>query len=417
MGEDTATVRIAHLGHVGDGVAELGGHPLYVPYTLPGEEVRIELESEGRARAVEILTPSPARIAPACVHFGTCGGCALQHMAPGAYADWKRDQLAAALAARGLKTDIAPLVSIAPQTRRRASFAATRTRKGVTLGYYEPASHRIVPVQTCPVLRPEIEQALPRLGQLVAPGLSRKGRVSIAVTMTANGLDVHVTGGIADPSLAIRETLAQSARALDLARLTWGEEIIAARRPPSIDLSGVAVTPPPGAFLQACAEAEATLIRLVGEAVGPAKSVLDLFAGCGTFTLALARRASVRAIDSVGPQLEALAAAVRAQGPGLGLKPIVTERRDLAHRPLLPDEMARTEAVIFDPPRSGAKAQAEQLARAAVPKIAAVSCNPATFARDARTLVDGGYRLTHITPVDQFLWSPHIELVGVFSRE
>lgn len=410
-------VRIGALGHLGDGIAEVDGETHYVPFALPGEDVLIGRDEAGRIRLVEVLTPAAERVAAVCDHFGTCGGCALQHLVPPAYTVWKRDQVAAALGARGLETNIAPLIPVAPGTRRRASFAATRTRKGATLGYYARESHRVVAVRHCPVVVPEIERALPTLAELVAPGFSRKARGSLLVTATDTGLDVQVTGGKADPDLAERQRLAEGAATADLTRLAWDDEVVAERRKPLVRFSGIAVAPPPGAFLQASAASESVLVSLVKEGAGAARHAVDLFAGCGTFTFALARDIAMRAIDSEAAQLQALSDAARVQGPDLGLKPIATEIRDLFRRPLLADELKNVDTVVFDPPRVGAKAQAEALADSSVPRIVAVSCNPATFARDARSLVDGGYRLDRVTPVDQFLWSPHIELVGVFSRD
>lgn len=235
------------------------------------------------------------------------------------------------------------------------------------------------------------------------------------MTSTANGLDIAVTGGkpLDGP---LRLELAEGASVADIARLAWDGEIVAERRPPAVSLSGLSVTPPPGAFLQPTRDGEAALVRLVGEGVGKSARVADLFAGCGTFTASLARNAAVHAVEGEGASLAALARAIREQGPALGLKPVTHETRDLARRPLLRSELDCFDAVVFDPPRAGAAAQAAEIAKSEVPVVAAVSCNPATFARDARTLLDGGYALEMLTPVDQFLWSPHIELVGIFRR-
>ncbi|MEQ9225642.1 MAG: class I SAM-dependent RNA methyltransferase [Parvibaculum sp.] len=406
---------IETLGAQADGIAQTPQGPLYVPYVLPGERVLVRPVGDGRAELVRVLEGAADRIAPACPHFTLCGGCSLQHMEVSRYADWKRAQVIAVLRARGIEADIAPIVSARPRSRRRATFAATRTKKTLTVGYYAQGSHTIVPITECPLVVPEIERALPSLAALVAPGLSRRSRVSVLVTSTANGLDIAVTGGkpLDGP---LRLELAEQASFADLARLAWDGEIVAARRPPVVGLSGLSVTPPPGAFLQPTREGEAALIRLVGEGVDKAARIADLFAGCGTFTASLARRASVHAVEGDGASLAALARAVREQGPALGLKPVTQETRDLARRPLLQSELDRFDAVVFDPPRAGAAAQAEEIAKSKVPVVAAVSCNPATFARDARTLLDGGYALEALTPVDQFLWSSHIELVGIFRK-
>ncbi len=408
-------VEIVSLGAQADGIAETPGGPLYVPYVLPGERVRIAPEEGGRAHLAAILSPSPQRISPACRHFTRCGGCAIQHAAPNFYAAWKRDLIAAALKARGIETDIAPLVRAEPRSRRRATFAVTRTKKGAMVGYYARGSHEIVPLSECPLVVPEIEKAIPSLGEIVSAGLSRSARASVLVTATKNGLDLAVTGGkpLDGP---LRAELGQRAAAADIARLSWDGEIVAERRLPEIVLSGLRVSLPVGGFLQPTAEGEAALVKLVREGVGKPRRVADLFAGCGTFTCALADNASVHAVEGEGKALAALERAVREQGPSRGLKPVTTEKRDLARRPLLAEEMAKYDAVVIDPPRTGAQAQAEEIAKSEVPVVVSVSCNPATFARDARLLLDRGYRLDGVTPVDQFLWSPHLEVVGIFRR-
>ncbi len=268
---------IAVLGAQGDGIAETPAGPLFVPYVLPGERVRIRPEGEGRAALVAILEASPDRIEPPCPHFTVCGGCALQHMTPQAYAAWKHAQVEAALRPRGVVANIETLISAMPQSRRRATFAATRSRKTLTLGYHGKASHTIVPVSECPLVVPEIERVLPALAALIGHGLSRSGHASLLVTATASGLDVAVSGGktLDGP---LRAELAKQAAIADLARLTWDGEIVAARRAPLVDLSGLNVAPPPGAFLQPTRDGEKSLVALVQEAVGSAARAADLFA-------------------------------------------------------------------------------------------------------------------------------------------
>lgn len=408
-------IDIYALGAQADGLADVEGETLYVPYVLPGERVRVATEGGGRASLLKIVTPSPERVSPACRHFTRCGGCSIQQLAPAGYAVWKREQVEVALRARGIETVVSPLLLAAPRSRRRATFAATRTKKGVTVGYYERGSHEIVAISECPLVVPEIEQFVARLGELVLPGLSRRTRASVLVTSTLNGLDVAVTGGkpLDGP---LRAELGQRAQAADVARLSWDDEILAERRLPEIDLSGLRVGLPVKGFLQPTAEGETALVRLVREGVGRARHVVDLFAGCGTFSAALAGGASVHAVEGEKKALAALERAVHRQGPDLGLKPVTIETRDLARRPLLADELKKFDAIVIDPPRAGAFAQAEEIARSDVPLVVSVSCNPATFARDARALLDGGYRLEGVTPIDQFLWSAHVELVGIFRR-
>lgn len=406
---------IQSLGAQGDGIAELDGNRIYVPYTLPGDVVDAEVE-ETRGELTTILTPSPDRVDPACPHFGTCGGCALQHMSADAYLAWKREQVVVALAARGIDVPVEACVPCEPQTRRRATFAAMRTRKTVRFGFYEGRSHTIVPLETCPILTPEIEEARTALAALVAPGLTRKGRASVQVTWTDQGLDVHVTGGKPDLDLNLHQELAEAAEKADLARLAWDGEVLSERRPPTVTLGGLPVTLPVGGFLQATAAGEQALLGRVEEALEGMSHVADLFAGAGTFALPLARSKSVHAVEGSQVQCAALQRAVQRHGPDRGLKPLTVERRDLFKRPLLTAELNRFDGVVVDPPRAGAKAQMEELAWSNVGAVASVSCSPASFARDARQLIDGGYELKSVMPVDQFLWSPHIELVGVFEK-
>ena len=407
---------IDHVGAQGDGVVRTDGGPIYIPRTLPGEQVQAEI-MDGRGDLREVLKPAPDRIEPVCAHFGTCGGCALQHQSHETYRAWKRDQVVRALKSKGIDVPVAEIIPCAPRSRRRATFAAMRTRKTVRFGFFERASHTIVDIASCPILVPELEAAIPTLRDLVGPGLTRKGKASVSVTMTASGLDVSVTGGKADPDLALRQTLADAAARADIARLTWDGDILAERRPPILDLAGIDVALPPGAFLQATKAGEEAMVSIVTGALEESGSVVDLFAGCGTFSLALAQAHKVHAVEGAKEQCVALETAVRRQGPGAGLKPLTVERRDLARRPMRSDELNSYDAAVIDPPRAGAATQCEALAASTIPLIASVSCNPATFARDARILIDGGYHLESVTPLDQFLWSPHIELVGIFRRE
>ena len=403
-------VEIESLGAQGDGVAE--GGALYVPYTLPGERVRV-VRHGVRARVEAVLAPSPERVQPVCPHFGTCGGCVLQHASERFTALWKRDMIAVALGARGItEVAIRPTVTSAPETRRRITVAARRTRKGVLIGFHAPAATDIVPIQTCAVAEPSLIAALPRLEEVAGLAASRKGEVRLTLTLTNGGIDVAVTGAkvIDGPAQAL---LAGVAARAGIARLGWNGEAVATMRVPEVTMGRARVVPPPGGFLQPTRDGEAALVEAVGEALGNAGRVADLFAGSGTFTLPLAEQAEVHAVEGEEDALAALDAAWRATP---GLKRVRCERRDLTHRPLLPDELKGVEAVVVDPPRAGARAQAEQLARGEVPRIAAVSCNPATFARDARTLIDGGYRLDWVQPVDQFRWSAHVELVAAFRR-
>lgn len=409
----TLDLTIQDLGAQGDGVATGREGPVYVPFTLQGERVRAEPDGEGRARLVEVLAPSPDRREPVCRHFGACGGCALQHMRPPAYLAWKQDQVTQAFAQRGLEAPVAEVVAVPEGARRRAVFAARRTRAGVLFGFRQRFSHAIVDIAECPVLHPAIVAAVPGLRELTKPLLSRRGEARLTVLDTGTGLDVAIENVRDADEPSVFAALSRLAESLDLARLTVNGETALQRRQPALSFGGVSVVPPPGAFVQATVEAEQAMAARVLSGVAGAARIADLFAGLGTFALPLARQAEVLAADLDAGLLDALAAAART---ARGLRPLRTLPRDLFHEPLSAKELAGFDAVVFDPPRAGARTQAEALAASAVPKVVAVSCNPATLARDARILVDGGYRLVSVEPIDQFLYSPHIEVVAVFER-
>lgn len=403
---------IVRLGAQGDGVAETAEGALFVPFTLPGERVTIEVGDNDRARLISIESASQNRIAPVCRHFGQCGGCAVQHAAPELYRGWKRDIVIAAFAARGLEPAIDDLV--VPQgLRRRATLAARRTAAGTILGFHEAASHELVDLAECPVLERAIASAFAHLRALVTPLLSRKGEARLAVTLTNGGLDVAVSEVERDLTAALRTTLAALALEARLARLTVGRDPVYEAFAPDLTFGSADVVLPPGAFIQAVAGAEAAMADLMLVAIGKAKSVADLFSGIGAFTFRLAARAKVFAADS---DPEAVAALLKAARSARGLKPIAAIRRDLFREPLSALELKDYDAVVFDPPRAGAEAQARMIARSKVKTVVAISCNPATLARDARILIDGGYAIERVTPIDQFHFSPHVEAVAVLRR-
>ncbi len=410
----TERLEILRLGHRGDGVAEGG---VFAPLTLPGETVEGAV-ADGRMAAPVILAPSPDRVAPACRHFGDCGGCLLQHASDPFLADWKRQRIADALSAAGVEAgDIRPTVTSPPGARRRVVFSARRTKKTAQVGFHARAEGRIVPIEECPVASPALTAPLEHFRALTRLAASRKGEVKIAVTALEDGLDVDLRDARAlEPADAAAHLsrLVALAEAADFARLAIDGEIVAERRPPTLPMGRARVSPPPGAFLQATAEGEAALVAAVREAVGDATLIADLFAGCGTFALPLAERAEILAVEADAALLAALDAGWR--GAAGALRRVRTETRDLFRRPLEPLELRKTGAVVFDPPRAGAEAQCRSLAASDVPRLAAVSCEPATFARDASILAGGGYRLDWVLPVDQFRWSPHVELAAQFSR-
>lgn len=407
-------VTIAAMGGEGDGIAP---GPVFAPFTLPGERVRIAGGGERRA-LLAVLEPSPDRVEPPCPHFGACGGCALQHWAHAPYLDWKVGRLRQTLARERLEAEFAPAFAAGPETRRRIALHARRgTRAAARLGYKARKSWDLVDIAVCPISDPRLQAAIPALKRLAAPLFEHpKSAPTLHVTLTATGLDVDISGverksgGLSGDA---RMQLAEQAAAADFARVTLDGEIAYMARQPQVRLGSAVIALPPGAFLQATAGAEAAMAAFVAEAAAGAQRIADLYCGVGTFTFRLAQIAPVIAADFAAPAIRALTAAI-ATAPGL--KGIAAEARDLVRRPVLAEELRKVDVAVFDPPRAGAAEQAAELARSPVARIVGVSCNPATFARDARLLVDAGFRLERVLPVDQFLWSPHIELVGVFSR-
>ena len=404
----TIELEIAGLGAQGDGIAETSGGTRYVPFALPGERVRI-----AGGNAPELLSPpSPDRVTPTCRHHGVCGGCVAQHMNERLYADWKRSILVEALRQRGLTPEVAPLVRVAPHSRRRAVLTARRQRDGqATLGYHRRKSDQLVDLQECPVLEPAIVERLAALRAIAAALPAREARLTVLATSA--GLDISAEHAGNRPGAAAVSEIARIAAEQQLARVAVNGETVIERAPPTLAFAGIDAVPPPGTFVQAVKAAELEMTRLVRQAVAGSTRVADLFCGIGTFTLALARKARVLAVDSDDKALAALGAAVRR---AQGLKPVETKLRDLLRTPLGTKELEGFDAVVFDPPRAGAKAQAERLAQSQVPLVVAVSCDPGTLTRDLRILVDGGYSLESVTPIDQFLFSAHVEAVAILQR-
>ncbi len=414
-------VRIASLGAQGDGVASHEDVPVYVPGALPGEEVLATVQERKKGglycELAEVVVASPERIEPACPHFSTCGGCQLQHMSNSLYAEWIGSRASMALAQHRLDTSVIRAPMITPQaSRRRIALKALKVASGVVLGFNERQSHRVIDLSVCPVTRRELTSLFASIRTLLQAVLKQGMAASVHLTLTSTGVDMLVEAPM-PLDLAARETLVDFANEHDLAALHWQEEgfldPVAIRREPVMNFSGTLVPLPPASFVQASTEGETDLVAVVTQACEGYGRVADLFAGVGTFTFALARSHQVLAVEGAKGALEAL---TRAANISTGLKKVVPHHRDLFRRPLTAKELAPFEAVVFDPPRAGAKEQVAELAGSAVQRIVAVSCNPNTFARDARMLVDGGYVLESVQPVDQFLWSPHLELVAVFTR-
>lgn len=397
---------IESLTHLGLGRASDGRS--LIPRVLPDEEIAVDQDG-----TLRIITPSPDRVAPPCRHFKTCGGCAMQHASDGFVAHWKQDIVVRALLAHGLAPDFRAMAISPAQSRRRAKFAGRRTKKGALVGFHGRASHVLVDVPDCQLVTPDLLAAMPVLQQITILAASRKAEVDLTVTQTAHGPDILI--GTEKPlTPELRVTLAALANQHGLSRLVWNDEPVVTINPPDQDFGGTKIAPPPGAFLQATKAGEAALVAAVDEITQGAARIVDLFAGCGTFTLPLAKRAEVHAVESESAMLQALDRGWRA---GHGLRRATTQTRDLFRRPLEPDELAPFAAAVIDPPRAGAEAQIDALARSAIKTVAMVSCNPVTFARDARVLVDAGFALAWVQVVDQFRWSPHVEVVAAFLRK
>ncbi|RLQ87447.1 class I SAM-dependent RNA methyltransferase [Notoacmeibacter ruber] len=403
---------IRQIGNKGDGIAgDEAGNTAFIPFTLPGETVSAAV-TNGRGESIAILQPSSERVEPPCPHFGDCGGCALQHWERRAYSTWKREKLVDALKSRGIDIEVAPLIDCPEQARRRVTFGVRRTEAGLLLGFHAALSNRIVPIETCIIADPAIVASLPALrllGEAVATGTAP---FSMTVTTTETGLDVALSG-LSAPDEKVRHAVVALALELRFARVSWNGEILVEPVKPDIVFGTAKVTPPPGAFLQAVPSAEEAMASLVVEHVKGAKMVADLFAGCGTFALRMARKANVHAVEGEAAPLAALQSGFRF---GEKLRQVTVEKRDLFDRPLTWKELKSFDAVVFDPPRAGAEDQCRQLAKSDVPRLAAVSCNPVTLARDLSILLDGGYTLKSITPIDQFLWSPHLEVLALLEK-
>ena len=413
---DIEHLAIDHVGHRGDGVAMVGGQNVYVPYTLGGETVEVAPvpgHHPDRRRLINVESASSERVTPFCPHFGACGGCAIQHWNADAYRAWKRDIVVATLAQAGIDCDVAALVDAHGAGRRRITLhARIGTHDVLKVGFAAANSHDIIPIDRCPILDPQLDGAIEAAWAIAEPLISIGKPLDIQITAANNGLDVDVRGSgpLATALIAKLSGIAEQHR---LARLTRHGELVLMRTPPVVTVGAALVTLPPGSFLQATAAGEQKLAALVADHCRRAKYVADLFCGIGPFALRLAPKSRIAAFDSDATSVTALQKAATSTS---GLKPVKAETRDLFRRPLMPQELRDYNCVVFDPPRQGAQAQVTQLAASKVPTVVAVSCNVATFARDAKTLIDGGYKIEGVTPVDQFRHTPHVELVARFSR-
>lgn len=413
---DPSHLIITRLGRNGDGAADTPTGPAFVPDALPGETYAVG----GDGVAQRLGAASPDRIEPPCRHFGSCGGCAVQHMGADLYRSWKNGLIRSGFQTQGIDIEQAPLFVADPHSRRRAALSAVVTANRVLLGYHARRSHTVIDLDECPVLADRITAALPALReitrQIVGAGLKQGKAIELRVEVAdlSGGLDVTVSGSDAPPTMQSAAQLAILARRAGLARLTVEGLTVCSERAPQLVTEAGSIVPPPGAFFQAVEAAERHMAGLIIAGVGKAKRLADLYCGSGTFTLPLARRGRVLAVDSDKAALAALTVASRFAA---NLKPIQTVLRDLATEPLSPLELAGVDAVVIDPPRAGAKAQCEMIARSKIHTVVAVSCNPATLARDCRILIDAGFSMGPVHGVDQFLWSPHVEAIVTLVRK
>jgi len=470
---DYAEVAIERIGAEGDGVATLpDGEHVHIPLTLPGEQVLVETRTRSFAKACEappatpvafapataggddgaspaaigpaILRASPDRVTPPCQHFGTCGGCTLQHWRDDGYATWKSGLLRDALRRAGYpEPPIGPLARSAPLQRRRMDFAARRTPRGVLLGLHmraRPSSanrgpdatrasarageRRAAPVTDladCRVLHATLFALLAPLRAILLRLHALRREASVVANLLDHGPDLLLRTD-APLDRADRDLLVGFARDHRLARISWARgsaepEAVAILQPPCITLSNIPVDLPPGGFLQATSAGEAAIIEAVLAGLPPRlprrARIAEFYAGSGSLTFALARRSRVMAWEGDAAAAAALRQAANKAGVAGG---VTVVRRDLARQPVMAAELAGFAAAVLDPPFAGAAAQTAQIAAAKVPAVVYVSCNPAVLARDARLLRDAGYTLSAATPVDQFLWSARLESVCVFQR-
>ena len=407
---------VDHVGHLGDGVALVDGQNIFVPYTLGGETVDVAAvlgHHPDRRQLVRIEQASPERIEPFCQHFGICGGCAIQHWENDHYRSWKRDLVVATLRQAKIDCEVFPLIDAHGHGRRRMTVHGRKSSHHVLkVGFAAAHSHDVVPIDRCPILDPGLNGALEAAWALAEALIGIDKPLDIQITATDGGLDVDVRGSGPLPAslIALLSTIAAKH---GLARLTRHGELVLLRQAPGVTMGKARPILPPGSFLQATVAGEEALAELVTRHCGRAKHIADLFCGVGPFALRLAEKSRVSAFDN---DAGAIASLQKAAASTSGLKPVRAESRDLFRRPLVAEELREFDAVVFDPPRQGAQAQAERIAASRLPLAIAVSCNVATFARDARILIDGGYRIEGVTPVDQFRHTPHVELVARFVR-
>lgn len=403
---------IDHVGARGDGISQSDEGAIYVPFTLKGERVSAEV-SKSRGALIEVLDKSSSRIAPICQHFGECGGCTSQHMSAEAYSAWKLSIAQDALQKVGIDTPIEMTSNCEAGERRRVTLTAKKTNEGTELGYHQAATNDLVAISECPVASNKITDHLAHLNDIARVITLHSKPTQLTVTALDNGLDVSVSGEFAIGENEIQAVIKKVVAGKVIKRLTFNDQVLVETEPLTTTFSDITVFPPAGSFLQASKRAELLMVDIVSKHLKSSKKIADLFSGCGTFTFQLAKKSQVHAAEMSGAALNTIDNAFRIQQ---GLKQITTERRDLVRRPLMRDELKHFQGAVFDPPRAGAETQAKQLARSVVKKVAAVSCNPTSLARDLTILIDGGFKIKSITAIDQFLFSPHVEVVALLER-
>ena len=399
---------IDRLGHRGDGVIDTSDGPIFAPYVLPGETITGTLEGD-RLIGVRVQEPSADRIKAPCSHFKTCGGCVMQHASEGLQRAWRVRQIEEPLRQVGIEAEVSKVHMVSAASRRRAGFKGRRSKSSGQVCFSRVASHDLIDVTGCSILSPALSDALPILREIVAVAATRKSTVSLQVTEVESGLDVAVD----DAKELSPAEVQQLASLSGVMRLTWNGETLFQKERPVLRLGDDLVPLPPGAFLQASREGEAAMIDFVKTAVAGAGYVADLFAGCGTFALNLARDAQVDAFES---DRDAVSALVSGWSNGRGMKAVVAKQHDLFRSPLSAGDLKRYDAVVLDPPRAGAAAQISEIAKSKLERVVYISCNPASYARDAALLVGAGFHLSSLEAVDQFRWSRHVELQSVFTR-
>lgn len=416
-------VRIDEVGAKGDGRGtDENNQPFYVPYSCAGDLVEVKC-TDRRADAlvgeiVNILEPGGERTEAPCPHYTKCGGCSLQHLSPTAYGDWKKTRIIEVISRAGLNYEPEDPVLIPAGQRRRASFAVMKKGKKIVFGFNARNSHRIEEISDCLLLTPELKSLIAPLRELMSKVMKQEGRGDIIINHPGEAPDIvfALPGRV---ELSAHEALVSFAHQYKIGRISWQEdakgtpETVMEVRPVTTSFSDVPVPLPPAPFLQPSKSGEEALVEIALSGLQGEKKILDLYAGCGSFTFALAKHAIVHAVESHEPAIKALErAAGRANMGGR----ITTEVRDLSRQPLMGKELAKFDAILFDPPRSGAKEQAEAIADCPVKTVIAISCNPATFGRDIAQLIEGGYQLKRLVPVDQFTWSAHIEVAAILEK-